>query len=100
MLFNLSFVCYYFTDESDFNHRRIEYWKKYSFVLKIKNKKLIDVIIGNDQNKIKAFKVEYKFDFVHIMVGNGKGISYDLIVYNWILKKEEIILFLNKVHEV
>ena len=37
------------------------------------------------------------------MVGIGKGILYDLIVYNWILKKEEIdkiLLFLNKVHEV
>ena len=90
MLFNLSLVRYYFTDESDFNHRRIEYRTKYSFVLQIKNKKLIDVIIWNDQNKIKAFKTEYKFDFVHIIVGNGKGILYDLFVYNSILKKEEM----------
>ena len=102
-LFNLSLLHYYFLDESEFNHRRIEYRKKCSFVLKIANKKLIDVIIGNNQNKIKAFKVEYKFDFIRIMFGTGRGILYDLIVYDWILKQEEInkiLLFLNKVHEV
>jgi len=102
MLFNLCLVHYHFTDESDFYHRRIEYRTKYSFIIKIEKKKIIDLIISNDQNKIKAFKTEYKFDFVKIMVGNGKGILYDLIVYNWILKKEEIdkiVLFLNKVHK-
>ena len=60
---------------------------KISFFIKKYKKNIIDLIIGNDQYKIKALKPEYKFDFVKIMVGIGKGI--------W-QRKQDLLININK----
>ena len=88
VIFNLNDVRYYYLDS--LVQKNLELRKKYSIILKIKNKILIDVIITNDESRSKASWSPKHFIFDKIMIGYGKGILYDLIVYENILSSEEI----------
>jgi hypothetical protein len=105
MFFNLSDVTYFVYGFQ----KRLETFKKYSFVLKFEKQKLIDIIITNDSIKMKMQLVKttwpkkHNFTFDRIMVGKGKGILYDLIVYSGILNLDEInkkVWILNNIHKI
>ena len=83
--------------------KNLELRKKYSIILKIKNKILIDVIITNYESRLKTSWSPKHFIFDIIMIGHGKGILYDLIVYENILSSKEIkqkIKILNNFHKI
>ena len=80
----------------------LKFRKKYSFV-KINKKKLIDLIITNDEFRMNTAFNKQDFIFDKFMLGNGKGILYELIVFNGIMKEDEIrknVMFLNSVHKI
>ena len=87
---------------SDFP-KRLQKYIKYSIWLKIEKGQLTDVVVTNDQIRFKTQWLKKNFVFDKVTVGAGMGILYELIVYNQILKQEEIdkiVLFLNKVHKI
>ena len=80
---------------------RLSLLKKYSIVCKVENKKLISIIITNDEFKLRADFKQVDQEFNKLMFGYIDMILYDLIIYQGILKEtNKISLLLNKVHDI
>jgi hypothetical protein len=97
---------------------KLNLFKKYLCTLIVKDKKIIKIFVnprsGESLDKYEALSAELnmikgillKKDpiiFNEFMLGFGEGIIYDIIVYKWILKDEEILKisdFLIKIHQI